>query len=51
MGTLYNEYPSPIECSFDYKDFNKIGDYWIKFEGNFKEDFKEGQGKIILTNG
>lgn len=30
-GTLYNEYPTPLDKSFDYSDFNKIEDQWIKF--------------------
>ena len=31
QGTLYNEYSTLIETPFDYSDFNKIGDQWIKF--------------------
>jgi hypothetical protein len=33
-GTLYNEYPTLMDSAFDYSDFNKIEDQWIKFEGN-----------------
>ena len=24
---------------------------WIKYQGNFKDDFKEGSGKLYLSNG
>ena len=25
---------------FKYQDFDKLDDYWIKYEGNFKDDNK-----------
>lgn len=25
--------------------------YWVKYEGGFKDDNKEGMGKLLLTNG
>jgi hypothetical protein len=31
FGTLFNEYSTLIETSFDYSDFNKIDDQWVKF--------------------
>ena len=34
-GTLYNEYPVPLYQGFDFKDFNVLGDCWVKYEGTF----------------
>ena len=28
-----------------------MGNFWEKYEGNFKEDKFEGTGKLYLTNG
>ncbi len=30
-GTLYNEFPTPLSSGFDYSDFNKLGDCWVKY--------------------
>ena len=35
---------------FDYKNFDNIGNKWIKYVGNFYRDQKEGYGVIYLTN-
>lgn len=32
-GTLYNEFPTPLPATFDYRDFNKLCDCWVKYEG------------------
>lgn len=31
IGVLFNEYPNPLECGFDYRDFNRLGDCWVKY--------------------
>lgn len=46
-----NEMPVPIEGDFDFTDFDNLGEYWVKYEGEFKDDNKEGQGILNLTNG
>lgn len=30
-GSLYNEFPSPNNAPFDYSNFNKIEESWVKF--------------------
>ena len=35
-GTLYNEFPVPLHSGFDYKDFNNLGDCWVKYEGSYR---------------
>lgn len=30
-GSLYNEFPLPFMGSFDYSNFNKIDECWVKF--------------------
>jgi hypothetical protein len=48
---VYNDQQRPIEGSFDYTDFNQLDDEWIKYEGDLKNDAKEGVGRLYLTNG
>ncbi|CAD8064056.1 unnamed protein product [Paramecium sonneborni] len=50
-GTLYNEEPQMLYGEFDYGDFDKIGDYWTRYVGEFNQDNKEGQGILYLSNG
>lgn len=35
---------------FNFKDFDALGDYWTKFEGDFKDGMKSGYGILYLTN-
>ena len=28
-----------------------MGDCWVKYEGFFRDDNKEGKGKLVLSNG
>ncbi|KRX02529.1 Protein kinase-like domain [Pseudocohnilembus persalinus] len=54
LGKLYNKKESmkQIKGLFDYKDLDKVGDYfWKRFEGSFSQDQKEGFGELYLTNG
>lgn len=32
-GTLYNEFPTPLTSGYDYRDFSRLGDSWVKYEG------------------
>eukprot|EP01017_Pseudomicrothorax_dubius_P047283 TRINITY_DN846_c0_g4_i1.p1 TRINITY_DN846_c0_g4~~TRINITY_DN846_c0_g4_i1.p1 ORF type:complete len:339 (+),score=104.90 TRINITY_DN846_c0_g4_i1:480-1496(+) len=50
-GILYNEEPEPCEEEFDYKDFGGLESKWTRYEGEFKNDNKEGHGKLFLSNG
>jgi hypothetical protein len=50
-GVLYNETPLPLEGPFDCADFDEVESYWVRYEGEFCEDSKEGFGKLFLTNG
>lgn len=34
-GVLYNEYPVPLERTFDYTNLDLIDEYWTKFEGKY----------------
>jgi len=35
---------------FDYTDFDMVEDHWIRYEGQFFDDNKEGFGSLFLTN-
>jgi hypothetical protein len=50
-GTLYNEEVIQLSSPFDYQDWDYVEDYWIKYEGQFSEDSKNGEGKLYLSNG
>lgn len=52
-GVLYNEKKS-IEYErpdFDWSDFSQLENFWLRFEGNFNMDNKEGKGTLFLPNG
>lgn len=51
FGVLYNEDVVKLTQSFDYRSFDNVGDCWVKYEGLFKNDNKEGKGKLVLSNG
>ncbi len=31
QGILYNEFPESLDGPFDYHDFSKVENYWIKY--------------------
>lgn len=35
----------------DWKNLDKIGLCWVKYEGNFGKDMKHGEGTLFLGNG
>lgn len=35
----------------DFRDLENVGNYWVSFEGIFKQDMKHGVGKWLLANG
>lgn len=37
--------------NLDYRDFDEIDNYWVKYEGQFSDDDKNGQGKYTFSNG
>lgn len=50
-GVLKCENPVPIQNSVDAEDFGGIGNYWVKYEGEFKGGKKHGNGVLHFTNG
>lgn len=36
---------------FTYENFNNLEDGWIKYEGDFKNDSKNGIGTLYIHNG
>jgi hypothetical protein len=50
-GILYNGLIEDLRSFFDYKDFNKVGKCWSKYEGDFEKDRKNGTGTLYLMNG
>lgn len=49
-GVVFNEVPSENE-GFDCRNFEELGEGWVKYEGEFVEDNKEGKGTLTLVNG
>lgn len=50
-GTVYNEGPAKLMGAFDYTNFDNVADFWVKYEGDFFNDNKEGNGALWLSNG
>lgn len=50
-GTIYHQTPARLTGEFDYTNFDKLGDYWTKYEGEFADDVKDGVGTLYLSNG
>ena len=48
---MFNDCPSLLDGEFEFTDFELLGDFWVKYEGDFKNDAKEGVGKLVLSNG
>jgi hypothetical protein len=36
---------------FDFRNFNDVDDFWVKYEGEFVLDNKSGKGRLYLSNG
>lgn len=34
-GALYNEYPEALAGEFDYRNFDEVEEFWVKYEGNY----------------
>lgn len=52
FGILYNETPTTLNASYDYRCFDQSEEFWVYYEGNFKNDDKCGSnGKLVLSNG
>lgn len=47
---MYNEYIEYNDECFDYRNFELLGERWIRFEGDFKSDNKDGIGTLYLSN-
>ena len=40
-----------MEPDFEYTDFDNLGESWKEYDGDFKEDTKDGLGKLVLCDG
>lgn len=50
-GVVYNETPLLAKKKMDYSDIANFEQFWVKYEGFFYEDNKEGRGKLYISNG
>mgnify|MGYP000846909370 CR=1 FL=1 len=50
-GIVYNENPLEFIGEFDYRNFDDLGEYWTKYNGEFVQDVKSGSGVLYLSNG
>jgi len=52
IGIFRNIYQNQQNIEdIDYRNFNDLGDKWIKYEGEFDEDLMNGKGKLEFVNG
>ena len=47
---MINESPKVIEGSYDFTNFDNVSEYWMKYNGDFMKDAKNGTGILILSN-
>jgi hypothetical protein len=40
-----------LDRPYNYKSWDDVDEYWIRYEGNFVDDNKDGKGKLFLSNG
>lgn len=50
-GKLKNVCSRVLEQEFDFKDFNKLAQCWVYYEGDFKRNLFDGMGDLLLSNG
>jgi hypothetical protein len=50
-GVLYNEQPTYLAQAIDFKALHVVDNCWVKYEGNFVEDERCGEGTWFLANG
>lgn len=51
LGKLYNQQPDVLNEPFDCENFDLIDQFWVHYEGNFIQDEKDGEGKMVFSNG
>ena len=42
FGWLYNENPEILATKFDFTNLNNVQEYWIKYQGEFRCDVRQG---------
>ena len=50
-GRLFCEKSEILKESFDFSNFEKIGFFWVFYNGEFLNGKKHGFGWILLSNG
>jgi hypothetical protein len=48
-GVIYNDNPE-LNAQFEYSDFSNLNETWVKYQGDFKKDDKDGVGTLYLLN-
>ena len=51
QGVLQSEAPIPLHGAFNYRNLDKVENHWIKYEGEFRNGKRHGQGTLVLSNG
>ena len=55
-GKVYNDQVEEVGGGgggggFDWRDFDKLGEGWVSYEGYFRGDQRSGVGRLKLANG
>ena len=51
MGRLLNINAESLNEMYDCRDFSNIGNFWLSYEGEFRDGKMWGKGNLDLTNG
>ena len=49
-GRLRNVRAEDVEGMYDYRNFQELGNFWIVYEGDFKDNRCDGMGDLVLSN-
>ena len=51
QGRLRNKKIETLNSKFDYRNFDKLDNFWVNYSGEFKKHQLNGLGTLVLSNG
>lgn len=48
---LFNENPVTLYEPFNYENFDLVDEFWVSYDGEFRDDNKEGFGILYISSG
>jgi hypothetical protein len=51
QGRLRNQRVEGLQRDFDFRNFEKMKNYWTSYSGEFRSNCMHGLGTLVLSNG